>query len=149
MQLDRLDWAIIDALQENARVSNVQLADRIGLSASACSRRIQALEDAGVILGYRAVLDRGQLGLPVTVMVHISIQAQSREQMAAFEAAVTGIPEVLVCYLVSGSSDYLIRVAARDLRDYERIHTEHLSALPYVSRIESNFALREVVNRTP
>ncbi|MEO0391729.1 MAG: Lrp/AsnC family transcriptional regulator [Pseudomonadota bacterium] len=147
--MDRFDEEIMMALQANARISNVQLAERVGLSASACSRRIQALEESGVIAGYRAVLDREQIGLPMTVLVNVSIQTLSREQMAAFEAAVIDIPEVIICYLVSGSSDYLLRIAARDLPDFERIHTEHLSTLPYVSRIESNFALREVVNRAP
>ena len=147
--MDRFDEQILLALQQNARISNVQLADRVGLSASACSRRIQALEDSGIIAGYRAVLDRERIGLPMTVLVNVSIQTLSRDQMAAFEAAVMDIPEVIVCYLVSGSSDYLLRIAARDLPDFERIHTEHLSALPFVARIESNFALREVVNRSP
>ncbi len=147
--MDRFDEQILMALQENARISNVQLADRVGLSASACSRRIQALEELGVIAGYRAVLDREQIGLPMTVLVNVSIQTLSRDQMAAFESAVMDIPEVIVCYLVSGSSDYLLRIAARDLPDFERIHTEHLSTLPFVARIESNFALREVVNRSP
>lgn len=147
--LDSFDHAILGLLQEQGRISHVQLAEQVGLSASACSRRVQALEEAGIIRGYRAIIDRERLGLPVTVLVNISIQAQSRDQMDAFEAAVGAIPEVIICYLVSGSSDYLIRISARDLRDYERIHTEHLSALPFVSRIESNFALREVVNRSP
>ena len=147
--MDRFDEQILLALQDNARISNVQLAERVGLSASACSRRIQALEELGVIAGYRAVLDREQIGLPMTVLVNVSIQTLSRDQMAAFESAVMDIPEVIVCYLVSGSSDYLLRIAARDLPDFERIHTEHLSTLPFVARIESNFALREVVNRSP
>ena len=147
--MDRFDEQILLALQNNARISNVQLAELVGLSASACSRRIQALEELGVIAGYRAVLDREQIGLPMTVLVNVSIQTLSRDQMAAFEAAVMDIPEVIVCYLVSGSSDYLLRIAARDLPDFERIHTEHLSTLPFVARIESNFALREVVNRSP
>lgn len=147
--MDQFDKQILTALQDNARISNVQLAELVGLSASACSRRIQALEEAGVIAGYRAVLDRELIGLPMTVLVHMSLQTLGRDQMEAFEAAVLDIPEVIVCYLLSGSSDYLLRVAARDLGDFERIHTEHLSALPFVSRIESNFALREVVNRSP
>ncbi|MBV6633086.1 MAG: Lrp/AsnC family transcriptional regulator [Alphaproteobacteria bacterium] len=148
-EMDRFDRQILDALQDNARLSNVQLAELVGLSPSACSRRIQSLEDAGVISGYRAVLNREAIGLPMTVLVNVSIQTLSRDQMDAFEEAVGNIPELLVCYLVSGSSDYLLRIAARDLGDFERIHTEHLAALPYVSRIESNFALREVVNRAP
>ncbi|MEM6902661.1 MAG: Lrp/AsnC family transcriptional regulator [Pseudomonadota bacterium] len=147
--MDRFDRQILEALQDNARLSNVQLAELVGLSPSACSRRIQALEEAEIISGYRAVLNREAIGLPMTVLVNVSIQTLSRDQMEAFEAAVVNIPELWVCYLVSGSSDYLLRIAARDLADFERIHTEHLSALPYVSRIESNFALREVVNRAP
>ena len=95
--MDQFDQQILTALQDNARISNVQLAELVGLSASACSRRIQALEEAGVIAGYRAVLDRELIGLPMTVLVHMSLQTLGRDQMEAFEAAVLDIPEVIVC----------------------------------------------------
>lgn len=146
--MDRIDIAILDALQKDGRISNAALAEKVGLSQSACSRRLDILEKAGAIQGYHARLSNAVLGHPVTVIVHISLAGQSEKMLSEFEAAAKRCPNVLVCYLMSGEYDYLLRVAARDLADYERIHKEWLSAMPYVTRINSSFTLREVVDRT-
>ena len=148
MKLDKIDIAILDTLQKDGRISNAALADTVGLSQSACSRRLDILEKSGVIRGYHAHLSNAALGHGVTVIVHMSLSGQSEKILAEFEASVKRCPNVLVCYLMSGEYDYLLRVAARDLADYERIHKEWLSAMPHVIKINSSFALREVIDRT-
>ncbi len=148
MKLDKIDIAILDALQKEGRISNAALAETAGLSQSACSRRLDILEKEGVIRGYHARLSNTALGHHVTVIVHMSLSGQSEKVLAEFEASVKRCPNVLVCYLMSGEYDYLLRVAARDLADFERIHKEWLSAMPHVTRINSSFALREVIDRT-
>lgn len=148
MNLDKIDIAILDTLQKDGRISNAALADAAGLSQSACSRRLDILEKNGVVRGYHARLSNAALGHGVTVIVHMSLSGQSEKILAEFEASVKRCPNVLVCYLMSGEYDYLLRIAARDLADYERIHKEWLSAMPHVTKINSSFALREVVDRT-
>ena len=145
--MDQIDYSILTELQENARISNVDLADRVGLSPSACLRRVSQLEKAGVIDGYHANLNAAKMGHDVLVLMHITLHGQSAEMMAEFETAVGKIPQVLACFLIAGENDYILRVAARDVNDFGRIHSTHLSALPHVLRMESNFVLREVMNR--
>jgi DNA-binding Lrp family transcriptional regulator len=147
ISLDALDRAILSALLEDGRQSQVQLAQSIPLSPTAIARRIRALEEARVIEGYQARLNRRALGLAVTVVVHIGLTSQNRELLEAFEKAVRAAPSVVSCQLMSGEDDYLITVLARDLADYERIHKEELSRLPGVARLKSSFALREVASR--
>lgn len=146
--LDRIDYRILDALQSDGRLSNVALAERVGLSASACLRRVQILEDRGLILGYTAILNEGALGWTSNVMVAITLDRQSEDYLSSFEDAVEACPDVMECYLMAGEADYVLRVLAKDAADYERIHKEHLSRLPGVRRIQSSFALRKVVKRT-
>ncbi|MBB2974325.1 Lrp/AsnC family transcriptional regulator [Mesorhizobium sp. RMAD-H1] len=148
MSLDRIDIAILENLQKDGRMSNATLAEKVGLSQSACSRRLDILEKTGVIRGYHARLSNKMLGHPVTVIVNVSLSGQADKQLREFETAVRRCPNVLVCYLMSGEYDYLLRVAARDLEDYERIHKFWLSAMPHVAKINSSFALREVADRT-
>ncbi|MFA5950625.1 MAG: Lrp/AsnC family transcriptional regulator [Hyphomicrobium sp.] len=143
-RLDALDRAILKALVDDGRLSQVQLAERIPLSPTAIARRIRALEDAGVIEGYQAKLSREALGLSMTVFVFISLSSQSEERLAAFEKAVAAAPSIVSCHLMSGDEDYLLTILARDLADYERIHKEQLSRLPGVARLKSSFALRSV-----
>jgi Lrp/AsnC family transcriptional regulator, leucine-responsive regulatory protein len=147
MQLDKIDHAILAALQDNARVTNAELAEQAGLSPSACSRRLDALEAAGVIHGYHARLSNRVLGHPVTVIVHISLSSQSEKHLSEFEEAVKTCPNVQMCYLMSGEHDFILRVVARDLEDFERIHKQWLSAMPHVARMHSSFALRNVIDR--
>ncbi len=145
--IDALDRAILAALLEDARLSQVQLAERIPLSPTAIARRIRALEDAGVIEGYQAQISRRALDLGMTVIVQISLKSQSEDVLEAFEKAVIKAPSVVSCYLMSGDDDYLITVMARDLPDFERIHKEQLSRLPGVARMKSSFALRDVARK--
>ena len=128
-------------------MSNIELAQEVGLSPSACLRRVSLLEKSGVIQGYHANLSLEELGHSVLVLVHITLHGQSAELMAEFEKAVQNIPQVLACFLVAGENDYLLRIAAQSVNDFGRIHTEYLSALPHVLRMESNFVMRTVMNR--
>lgn len=145
--MDRIDKMILSSLQENARISNIELAQEVGLSPSACLRRVSILEKSGVIEGYHANLSLDKLGHSVVVLVNITLHGQSAEMMHEFEQAVQKVPQVLACFLVAGESDYLLRIAAQSVGDYGRIHTEMLSSLPHVLRMESNFVMRTVMNR--
>ena len=147
MEMDKIDITILAALTANARASQVELAARVGLSSTAIARRQRALEENGFIRSYQAVLDLGRFGLSTTVLVRITLDSQSDEALKSFEAGVVDCPSVIRCFLMSGGDDYLVIVLARDIEDFERIHRTELSRLPRVSRIESSFALREVVDR--
>jgi Transcriptional regulators len=146
-ELDATDISMLQILQREGRISNAALAERIGLSQSASSRRLDILEKSGVITGYHARVSHKALDYRMIAIVHISLSGQFAKTLAEFEAAVRRCPNVLVCYLMSGEYDYVLRVAARDLEDYERIHRDWLSALPHVVKINSSFALREVIDR--
>lgn len=148
MSLDKIDIAMLEALQEDGRISNSALAEKVGLSQSACSRRLDNLEREGVIRGYHARLSNAAVGYRMTAIVHISLSGQFEKTLSEFEAAIRRCPNVLSCHLMSGEYDYILRIAARDLADYERIHKQWLSAMPHVTRINSSFALREVIDRT-
>jgi Lrp/AsnC family leucine-responsive transcriptional regulator len=147
MEIDKIDTTILAELSANARVSMVDLATRVGLSSTAIARRQRSLEESGFIQGYQAVLDLGRFGLRTTVLVRIALESQSDQALKAFEAGVLNCPSVIRCFLMSGSDDYVAIVLARDIEDFERIHRTELSRLPRVARIQSSFALREVVNR--
>ncbi|CAI8336811.1 MAG: Leucine-responsive regulatory protein [SAR116 cluster bacterium MED-G04] len=147
MLLDRADRAIVTALQENARLTNVELSERIGLSASACLRRVNTLERKGLIAGYHATIDMAKIDYDVMVMVQITLTGQASTILNDFERAVVRIPNLLACFLMAGTKDYILRVAARDVADYGQIHANHLSSLPHVQSMESNFILRSVMNR--
>ena len=147
MAIDTIDAAILRILQQNGRIANAELAEKVGLSASACSRRVDILEKSGVISGYHARLSHKALDYRIMVIVHISLSGQFANTLTEFEAAVKLCPNVLVCYLMSGEYDYILRVAAKDLEDYERIHRDWLSALPHVVKINSSFSLREIIDR--
>ena len=145
--LDALDRAILGALLQDGRLSQVELAERIPLSATAIARRIRALEEEGVIQGYQARISRRALGLSMTVIVQIGLKSQNEDLLKAFEEAIASAPSVASCHLMSGEDDYLVTVMARDLADFERIHKEQLSRLPGVARLKSSFALREVASK--
>ena len=148
MNIDRFDKAILRALQEDGRVSNVQLAARVNLSESACLRRVRALEDAGLIEHYVALLDQKAVGLTGTVFVHIALSREEQRELAAFEEAVKDVPEIMECYLMTGEFDYLLRVVVRDMADFERLHNEALTRLPGVARVNSSVAIRTVTKST-
>lgn len=145
--LDHVDIRLLRELMADARISQVDLADKVGLSATACARRIRQLEDAGVLRGYSADLDPIALGLVTTVVVRITLEKQSEDFLRAFEAAIVKCPDVVSCHLMGGNDDYLVQVVARGIEDFERIHKQHLSRMPGVARLHSSFALREVVRR--
>ena len=149
MQLDPIDQHMLRLLQEDGRMSNADLAQKVGLSPSACLRRLHLLEKRGVIRGYTAIVatDEPELA-PTTVMVEIVLERQTGEQMSRFELAVRRCPEVRECWLMSGAFDYLLRVEARDAADYERIH-QQLARMPGVSRITSSFTIRAVTRPGP
>ncbi|MGE5260617.1 MAG: Lrp/AsnC family transcriptional regulator, partial [Actinomycetota bacterium] len=145
--IDTLDRAILGALLEDGRLSQVELAERVPLSPTAIARRIRALEEEGVIQGYQARIDRQAVGLTMTVIVHVGLNSQNEDVLKAFEAAVARAPSVISCHLMSGEDDYLVTVMARDLADFERIHKEQLSRLPGVARLKSSFVLRDVTSK--
>ena len=148
MQLDNLDRRILDALQRNAKLSNVQLAEEVGLSPSPCLRRVRLLEEAGVIRGYHAQLDRSKTGLGLTVFVGVKVERHHDESANAFRAAVIDLPEVISCHVVSGVSDFLLQVVLPDLASYEDFLFSTLLKLPGVSDIRSNFAISTVKSQT-
>jgi Lrp/AsnC family leucine-responsive transcriptional regulator len=142
--LDRTDQRILSELQADGRLTNQELAERVGLSASPCLRRVRALEEAGIIRGYHADVDQVKVGLPVSVFVSVKLEKQREEALKRFETAVRRFPEVLECYLMTGSRDYLLRVVAKDLADYERFLKATLTRIDGVASIESSFALAQV-----
>ena len=144
ISLDSHDHAIVRVLQMDGRMSNVELAERISLSESATLRRVRALEQIGLIVGYSARIDQAAAGLPGNVFVNITLQHQDQPDLESFEAAVQQIPEVMECYLMTGNFDYLLRVVVADTDDFERIHRQKLTRLPGVSRVQSSFTLRTV-----
>ena len=148
MKLDRTDRAILHELQLDGRLSNVELAARVNLSESACLRRVRNLEELGVISGYAMLVDQRQVGYPSTVFVQISLDRQQREDLENFERAVSHVPEVMECYLMTGEADFLLRVVASDAADFEQLHSNYLTRLPGVTRVHSSFSLRTVVKKT-
>ena len=147
IKLDTIDHAILSSLQIDGKLSNVELANKIGLSESACLRRVRTLHEKGAITHYAAHLDAAVVGLPGTVFVRVSLEKQQEEKLGTFEKAVIEVPEVMECYLMGGDVDYMIRVVVRDAPDYERVHNI-LTRLPGVDRVHSSFALRTVLKRT-
>ena len=146
--LDDIDRRILRLLQQNARLSNAELAQKVGLSVSPTWRRVRALEEAGVITGYQALVDPAAVGLPVNVFVHVSLEKQVEAALEAFEAAIRRHPEVMECYLMTGDADYLLRVVVPDLSEYERFVMDHLTRIRGIASIKSSFALRPVKHGT-
>ncbi len=148
LKLDRIDRKILALLQEDGRQPNNELAERVGLSPSPCLRRVKALEEAGVINRYVALVDPTTVDLAVNIFVSVRLDRQVEERLDAFEAAVMERPEVLECYLMSGDADYLLRVVVPDLASYERFLKDHLTRIPGLAGIRSSFALKQVRYRT-
>jgi Lrp/AsnC family leucine-responsive transcriptional regulator len=149
MKLDNYDRRILAALQQEGRLTNQELADRIGLSPSPCLRRVRALEEAGVITGYRAHLDPKRLGLNLIAILSISMDRHTPERFARFEAAVEAMPEVLECLLITGrDADYQLKVVVRDMEHYQELLLERITRIEGVTGVHSSFVLRQVVDRT-
>ena len=148
LELDRIDRRILNVIQQDARISNADLAREVDLSPSPCWRRLKALQEAGVIRQHVSLLDADAVGLPVSVFVSVSLDKQIEDNLARFEAAVRERPEVMECYLMTGEADYLLRVVVPDLRAYERLVLEQLTRIPGVANIKSSFALKQVSYQT-
>lgn len=148
LELDPIDRKIVAELQKNARISNVELADAVGLSPSPCLRRVRTLEETGVIKGYVALVDPAVIGMQMNIFVRISLERQSEEVLEKFEKTISDRPEVMECYLMSGDTDYHLRIVVPDLEAYEQFLKHHLTRIPGISSIKSSFALKQVAYRT-
>ncbi len=147
--LDRFDRHILELLQQDGRLSNQELADRIGLSPSPCLRRVRALEERGVIAGYRALVDARKLGLSLMALVHISLDRHTPERFANFEARVRALPEVLECLLITGEeADYQLKAVVRDMDAYQELLLSKITRIEGVTGVHTSFVLRRVVERT-
>jgi DNA-binding Lrp family transcriptional regulator len=147
VSMDGIDRKLLRLLQIDGRMSNVDLARAANLSESACLRRTRALEQAGVIGRYAAVIDERAVGLPLSVFVTVTLSSQAESALTAFEQVIAQVPEVAECYLMTGASDYLLRLTVRDVDDLERVHSRELTRIPGVTRISSSIAMRTVVKR--
>lgn len=143
-ELDAIDRKILAILQEDCRVTVAELAERVGLTASPCHRRMKLLEDRGVIRRYIALVDQKAVGLPVSVFISIKLERQKEEDLERFAKAISGWREVLECYLMTGHRDYLLRVVVQDLSAYERFLKQKLTRVSGISSIESSFALDQI-----
>ena len=148
LDLDKLDYKILEHLQTEGRISNLELAEKVGLSPSPCSRRVKHLEDIGVIRRYVALLDAAAVGWSVSVFVSVTLEREIGEQLNRFEDAIGGFPEVMECYLMTGDSDYLLRVVVEDVQAYERFLRNKLTLVPGVASIKSSFALKQICYET-
>ncbi|MBN9428645.1 MAG: Lrp/AsnC family transcriptional regulator [Burkholderiales bacterium] len=146
--LDAIDLRILDALQQDGRLTNVDLARRVNLSPSPCLARVKALEERGLIAGYVALCDPLALGLSVNVFISVSLERQRKDALDTFERRAAEHPEVMECYLMTGDSDYLLRVVVPDMQSLERFIVDHLAKIPGVANIRSSFALKQVRYKT-
>lgn len=146
-EIDKFDQRILSALQKNGRLSNVQLAEQVGISESACLRRVRQLENNGIIDRYVMLINQTAIGKPGTVFVRLTLEGQQHDKLERFEEEIGRVKEVMECYLMSGDTDYLLRVVVRDNDDYMRIHNR-LTSLPGVLRVQSSFALKTVLKKT-
>lgn len=144
MKLDKFDLAILEALQQDARISLAELSAKVGLTSSPCWTRVKRMEEAGVIEGYSVRVNPAKVGLSDTVIVHVTLDSHSDEALFSFGRALQDIPEVLEAFLVSGDYDYYIRIAVSDTRDYERLLRERLYKIPGIRHSKSSFVLRQL-----
>lgn len=149
MAYDRIDRAILERLQTDGRIANIDLAEAVSLSPSACLRRLRALEQDGVIAGYRAELDRDRIGLQLTIFIELKVEGHSQATSSRVERALTAIPAVVACHVISGAADFLVEVAAPTLAAYERILLDQILVIPAVVDARSTFAIRTVKTRGP
>lgn len=144
VNLDEIDNKILRELHEDARLTLQELSERVGLSASPCSRRVKMLEEQGVITGYSALIDEASLGFHISAFISVRLDKQVDDALQTFEAAIENYPEVVDCWLMTGNRDYLMRVATRDLLGFEEFMTGRLTKIPGVASIESSIPLRRV-----
>ncbi len=149
MTLDETDRLIIQELQQDARISNQDLADRVGLSPSPCLRRVRRLEEEGIIVGYTAVVDQASVGLPITAFVRIKLDQHSDEVLAAVEEHIKALPDIVEAYLLAGDQDYLLKVVTPSFGEYEAFLRKHLRRIPALSSLQSTFAYGAAKPRSP
>jgi len=147
MKLDALDRKIVAILQQEGRIRTIDLAERVGLSPTPCARRIVRLEEEGVITGYTATVNQDKMGLPISIFVSVELENQGAEALQRFEQEVVSFEEVMECFIMTGSQDFLMRVVAADLASYEQFLQEKLTRVPGIRMIRSRFALRRIVKR--
>jgi Lrp/AsnC family transcriptional regulator, leucine-responsive regulatory protein len=147
MNLDSIDKKILSLLQADSRITVVDLAQRVGLSATPCARRIQRMEAEGIIKGYVTALDQSLVGLPVNVFIFIKLERQIPDSLGTFEARIVQLPEVVDCYLMSGRFDYLLRVVAADIANFEAFLKTKLTSIEGIASVESSFALNQILHR--
>lgn len=149
MTLDRYDRQILKTLQQDGRISNQDLADKIGLSASPCLRRVRTLEDDGIITGYRALCDAKKLDLTLMALIHIAMDRHTPERFANFEKKISALPEVMECLLITGqTSDYQLKVIVKDMDAYQVLLLNKITRIEGVSGVQSSFVMRKVVDKT-
>lgn len=142
MAFDRIDRQILDLLQQDGRMTNVELAERVGLTAPPCLRRVRALEEAGAIRGYHAELDPATLGYPITVFAMVSLRSQAEHDLAEFERHVATIPEIRECHMLNGEIDFILKIVAADLKSFQKILTTHLTPAPNVASVKTSLTIR-------
>jgi DNA-binding Lrp family transcriptional regulator len=147
MTFDRIDRQILSLLQEDGRMTNVELADRVGLTAPPCLRRVRALEEAGAIRGYHAELDAATLGFPITVFAMVSLRSQAEHDLHAFEEHVANIPEIRECHMLNGEIDFILKIVASDLKSFQEILTTHLTPAPNVVSVKTSLTIRTAKSR--
>lgn len=149
MQIDKFDKRILEILQKEGKISNQDLAERVGLSPSPCLRRVKALEDAGVILGYKALVDAKKIELGLTALIQISMDKHTQERFSSFESEIQTIPEVLECLLITGqTADYLLKVIVKDLDHYQKLLLQKITKIAGVTGVHSSFVLNKVIDKT-
>lgn len=146
--LDKIDRAILDELMANARLTNQELSEKVGLSPSPCLRRLRRLETEGIITGYTAIIDEEKVGLPVAIFMSVKLERQIDAQLNSFEAEIMKCPEVVDCWLMTGDNDYLLRILAPGLKEYENFLTGTLTKIPGIASIQSSVSLRRVKAKT-
>lgn len=143
VRLDDIDWKILRELQDDGRITNVELARRVGISAPPCLRRVRALEEAGIIRGYRALIDEKELGYDVTAFASVSLSSQAEADLVAFERAVAAIEAVRECWMLSGETDFLLKCVTADLRSFQTLVIEQLTKLPHVTQVKTALTIRQ------
>lgn len=148
IEIDSIDYKILQYLQNDGRISNTELADKVSLSPSPCLRRVKSLEQKGVIERYVAIVNPKLVGMPVNVVINVSLQSQEQSQLQIFQQRIALCDEVMECYLMTGRSDYMLRVVVPDLEHYEHFLVEKLTRIPGISNIQSSFALKQLIYKT-
>ena len=145
--MDYIEYKLLNSLQKNARLTNLELAKQVGLSASPCLRRVKTLEENGVITGYSAIINQNKVNLSVNVFVQVSLERQSEERLKIFEERIMDYEEVMEAYLMTGEADYLLRIVVKDLQAYEKFLKNNLTQIKGIASIRSYFSLKQVTRK--